>query len=53
MHNVVSTFSNKRCDRYKVRKKKFLVLKLDSDATVVIGMLMRSHAIKKSSGNPL
>ena len=35
------------------KKKKILVLKLDSDATVVIGMLMRSHAIKKSSGNPL
>ena len=53
MHNVVSTFSNKRCDRYKVRKKKISCTKLDSDATVVIGILMRSHAIKESSGNPL
>ena len=43
VHNVASAFSGKRRDRYGV-KKKFLMLKLDSEATVVIGMLMRSRA---------
>ena len=45
VHNVVSTFSGKGRDRYRLRIF-FLVLKLDSKATVVIGMLMRSRAIK-------
>ena len=50
VHNVASTFSGKRRDRYGVRIF-FLVLKLDSEVTVVIGMLVRSHAIKESSEN--
>ena len=41
-----------RCDRYGVRII-FPVLKLDSNATIVIGMLVRSHAIKESFGNQL
>ena len=52
VHNVASTFSGKRRDQYKVRIF-FLMLKLDSEATVVIRMLMRSRAIKKSFGNRL
>ena len=51
-HNVASTFSGKRRDRFGVRIF-FLVLKLDSEATRVIKMLMRSCAIKESSGNRL
>ena len=46
VHNVVSTFSGKRRDRYGIRIF-FLVLKLDSEATVVIRMLMRSRAQEK------
>ena len=52
VHNVTSTFSGKRRDRYGVRIF-FPVIKLDSEATVVIKMLMRSCAIKKSSRNRL
>ena len=52
VHNVASTFSSKRCDQYGVRIF-FPMLKLDLEATVVIGMLMRSRAIKESSGNRL
>ena len=51
-HNVASTFLGKRHDRYGVRIF-FLVLKLDLEAIMVIGMLMRSYAIKESSGNRL
>ena len=50
VYNVVSTFLGKRRDRYRVRIF-FPVLKLDSEATVVIRMLMRSHVIKESFGN--
>ena len=50
VHNVASTFSGKRHDRYGVRIF-FLVLKLDLEETMVIGMLIRSYAIKESSGN--
>ena len=50
VHNIASTFSGKRRDQYGVRIY-FLVLKLDSEATVVISMFMRSRAIKESSGN--
>ena len=46
VHNVASTFSDKRCDRYGVRIF-FPVLKLDLEATVVIEMLMRSRAQEK------
>ena len=46
VHNVTSTFSGKRRDRYEVIIF-FPVLKLDSEATTVIGMLMRSHAQEK------
>ena len=46
VHNVASTFSGKRCDRYRVRIF-FPGLELDSEATVVIGMLIRSCAIKE------
>ena len=52
VHNVASTFSGKRRDQYGVRIF-FPMLKLDLEATVVIGMLMRSRAIKESSGNRL
>ena len=52
VHNLASTFSGKRRDRYRVRFF-FPVLKLDSEATVVIGMLMRSCAIKESFGTQL
>ena len=52
VHNVVSTLSSKRRDQYVVRIF-FPVLKLDSEATVVIRMLMRSRAIKESYGNRL
>ena len=52
VHNVVSTFSGKRRDRYRVIIFS-PVLKLDLEATVVIRMLMRSHVIKESSGNRL
>ena len=52
VHNVTSTFSGKRRDQYGVRIF-FLVLKLDLEATVIIEMLMRSRAIKESSGNRL
>ena len=52
VHNVASTFSGKRRDRYGVRIF-FPVLKLDLEETVVIGMLIRSSAIKESSGNRL
>ena len=52
VHNIVSTFLGKRHDRYGVRIF-FPVLKLDSEAIVVIEMLMRSRAIKESSGNRL
>ena len=47
MHNVTSTFSGKRNDRYGVRIF-FPVLKLNSNATVVIGMLIRSHARREA-----
>ena len=47
MHNVTSILLGKRRDQYGVRIF-FPVLKLDSDATVVIGMLMRSHTRKKA-----
>ena len=47
MHNVTSILLGKRRDQYGV-KFFFPVLKLDSDATVVIGMLMRSHTRKKA-----
>ena len=47
VYNVASTFSDKRRDRYGVRIF-FPVLKLDSKATVVIGMLMRSRALKRA-----
>ena len=50
VHNVVSTFLSKRRDQYEVRIF-FPVLKLDLEETVVIGMLIRSYAIKESSGN--
>ena len=46
VHNVASTFSGKRRDRYGVRIF-FAVLKLDLEATVVIEMLMRSRAQEK------
>ena len=46
VHNVTSTFSDKRCDRYEVRIF-FPVLKLDSEVIVVIGILMRSRAQEK------
>ena len=46
VHNIASTFLSKRCDQYGVRIF-FLVLKLDSKAIVVIGMLMRSRAQEK------
>ena len=52
VHNVTSTFSGKRRDRYGVRIF-FPVIKLDSEATMVIKMLMRSCAIKESSRNRL
>ena len=52
VHNVASTFLDKRRDRYGVRIF-FPVLELDLEATMVIGMLMRSRAIKESSGNRL
>ena len=52
VHNVTSTFSGKTRDRYGVRIF-FPVLKLDTKATVVIGMLMRSYAIKENSRNQL
>ena len=52
VHNVVSTFSGKRRDRYRVIIFS-PVLKLDLEATVVIRMLMRSHANKGSPGNRL
>ena len=52
VHNVASTFSGKRHDRYRVRIF-FPVLKLDSEATMVIGMLMRSYDIKESTGTQL
>ena len=52
VYNVASTFLGKRRDRYRVRIF-FPVLKLDSEATVVIRMLMRSHVIKESFGNRL
>ena len=52
VHNVASTFSDKRLNRYGVRIF-FPVLKLDSKVTVVIRMLMRSRAIKESSENRL
>ena len=47
VHNVASTFLGKRRDQYGVRIF-FPVLKLDSKAIVVIGMLMRSRAQKKN-----
>ena len=50
VHNVTSAFSSKRHNRYGVRFF-FPVLKLDSEATMVIGMLIRSRAIKESFGN--
>ena len=46
VHNVVSTFSSKRRDRYIVRIF-FPVLKLDSEATVVIKILMRPCVLEK------
>ena len=46
VHNVASTFLGKRRDRYEVRIF-FLVLKLDSEAIVVIRMFMRSRAQEK------
>ena len=52
VHNITSTFSGKRRDRYGVRIF-FPMLKLDSEVIVVIGMLMRSRAIKESSRNRL
>ena len=47
VHNIASTFLGKRRDQYGVRIF-FPVLKLDSKAIVVIGMLMRSRAQKKN-----
>ena len=47
VHNVASTFLGKRRDWYGVRIF-FLVLKLDSEAAVVIRMLIRSRAIKEA-----
>ena len=46
VHNVASTFLGKRRDRYEVRIF-FPVLKLDSEAIVVIRMFMRSRAQEK------
>ena len=47
VHNIASTFLGKRRDQYGVRIF-FPVLKLDSKAIAVIGMLMRSRAQKKN-----
>ena len=44
--NVASTFLGKRRDRYRVRIF-FPMLKLDSEAIVVIGMLIRSRVQEK------
>ena len=46
VHNVDSTFSGKRRDQYGARIF-FLVLKLDSKATVVIRMLIRFRVQEK------
>ena len=46
VHNVASTFSRKRRDRYGVNFF-FPMLKLDLEATMVIGVLMRSYAQEK------
>ena len=46
IHNVTSTFSGKRRDQYRVRIF-FPVLKLDSEAIVVIEMLIRFRVQKK------
>ena len=46
VHNVASTFSGKRHDQYGVRIF-FLVLKFDSEATVVIKILMRPRVLEK------
>ena len=46
VHNVASTFLGKRHDQQGVRIF-FLVLKLDSEATVVIKMLMRPRVLEK------
>ena len=46
VHNAAFTFLGKRRDWYEVRIF-FPMLKLDSEATVVIEMLMRSRAQEK------
>ena len=46
VQNIASTFSGKRRDRYGVNFF-FPVLKLDLEATMVIGVLMRSYAQEK------
>ena len=46
VHNVASTFLGKRRDQYRVRIF-FLSVKLDLEAIVIIGMLMRSYAQEK------
>ena len=46
VHNVAATFSGKIHDQYGVRIF-FLVLKLDSEATVVIKILMRPCVLEK------
>ena len=50
VHNVASASSSKRHNRYGERIF-FSVLKLDSEATMVIEMFIRSRAIKESFGN--